>query len=175
MVDIIRRVHHCRKVGSHWEFQFDRKNVFNKVSELSVFYNNRLPETQRANYREIFEGDISMFNNFFTQAIADVVRLTARYYKDWCCCAEVFSPANNIEDDSIFIRMELPKDHSDSMAFVLDIFLHEYIELAILKKWYGIESVAVGIDQDIEDCLKKINEGIHFRERPIRRKIDPLF
>ena len=151
-----------------WEIILKRETLFNNVSLRTNYINDKLPIEHRDDNKILSEDDMAIFNKYLRAGIAEINTILARYYK------REFDDYE-IDDESIYFNLSFVLNAKNSIAFTIKEYLAEFLELYILKRWYGQESKVHGIDYDIAETELKLRAAINYRSTPVRRKAHPIF
>lgn len=155
-----------RDDGSNWEFTFDRKEMFEQASYRSVQIADRYLESQ--DNREMMEDDRDLFDSYYSLALAELMTEIARNL------IKEFSDYN-IDGDKLYITLSMKDYHDDSMSFVLDNYIKEYIITKCLKEWFGPESNNTGVDESVVRIELGLRTALKFRKRAAKLPIHPIF
>jgi len=151
-----------------WEFIIKKQGLFDNVSLRTNYINDRKPVDQRDDNKVLAEDDKALYDKYLKAAIADMNIMLARYYQ------REFDDYE-IDDENIYLSLSLVLTAKHSIAFSLREYIIEFLELYVLKKWFGIESASLGIDAELSEIESKLKSAINYRSVPSRRPIHPMF
>lgn len=154
--------------GKNWDFIINREGIFNNVSLKTNYINDRKVIEQRDDGRVLTEDDKALYEKYFKAAIADLNIILARYYR------REFDDYD-IDDDNIYINLSLGVNFKDSVSFSMKEYIADFLELFILKKWYGPEADSLGISFELIETESKLKSATNYRSSPVRRPINPVF
>lgn len=146
-----------------WTIEIKEEDVFARCTNESLYQAyNRTEENPKGDDIVIQEDDYGQFSVYFGNAIANLHILLARRMDE---------PAYsyNCSGKRIMVfDLHMTDNHDDNMLPILTTHCYEYVVKQVLEQWYH---ASFGSD------LKRleINHCLHYRKKPVRRRIDPLF
>ncbi|MCM1031554.1 MAG: hypothetical protein NC410_08980 [Oscillibacter sp.] len=164
MINIEKR--HRRK---WWKVIIDSDELLNKIS-LDSNYREHAMEEGGEKYI-LMEDDMDLFHKLLHSAMAELWLKIGRMSK------YVPDGINYSEGVTIF-RLEVTRNHDDNMIFSFEEFINDFLINTILKGWYlrnNINEEMLKCDQEAQAALSNVITVVHYRKRPVRRPIDPLF
>ena len=161
-------IHRC-KMLAYWDIEIDSDEVLSRV-------------TRDSNYREhvmsdggekyvLMEDDRALFFRFFRSAVSELWLKLGRMSKR-------VPEGIRYSDDCVRIRLEVGRNHDDNMMFSLIGFIDDFLDAFVLKEWYvrnSLDAEALKCAQSADAALSNVVTVVHYRKRPVRRPIDPLF
>lgn len=164
MINIERR--HRRK---WWELTIDSDEILKHVS-LDSNYREHAMEDGGEKYI-LMEDDRDLFHKLLHSAISELWLKIGRMSK--------FTPeAIKYSDGVTILKLEVTRNHDDNMLFSFEEFVNDFLVNMILKGWYlrnNINEELAKCDQEAQAALSNVITVVHYRKRPVRRPIDPLF
>lgn len=151
-----------------WEFVIKKQGLFDNVSLRTNYINDRKPVEQRDDNKILAEDDMALYDKYLKSAIADMNIMLARYYQ------REFDDYE-IDDENIYLSLSLVLTVKHSVSFSLREYIVEFLELYVLKRWFGTESNTLGIDAELAAVESKLKSAINYRSIPSRRPIHPMF
>lgn len=146
-----------------WTIEINEKEVFRRCTNESLYQAyNRTDENPKGDAIVIQDDDYGRFCAYFGTAIANLHILLARRMMDYpyhCDC----------EGEKVVIFDLLMHDnHDDNMLPILITHCYDYLVRQVLELWFHMEMGSSLTRSEINHCL-------HFRKRPVRRRIGPIF
>lgn len=152
-----------------WTLTIKKGELFARVSNESIYINNRLPESLKNPANEILEGDKPQFDRYYRRAISNTLVVLARYLD-----TEI-TPSSISEDGDLRLDIIPKLDMRDTIAFSIDGYVMEYCEKIILKYWFGhVNSIALGIEKECSEVLENLTSALHYRKKPVSLPIHPV-
>lgn len=164
MIKIERK--HRRK---WWELTIDSEEILKNVS-LDSNYREHAMEEGGEKYI-LMEDDLDLFHKLLHSAISELWLKIGRMSK--------FIPHGiKYSDDVTVLRLEVTRNHDDNMLFSFEEFINDFLVNTVLKGWYlrnNINEELAKCEQGAQVALNNVITVVHYRKRPVRRPIDPLF
>lgn len=104
------------------------------------------------------DDDRDQFRMYYTNAVVTLQLILARRMDE---------PVENNGYDFTF-RLQMHDNHDDNILNVLITRCYAYVVKRVLEQWYHADLGSELDKLEIDHC-------IHYRKKPVRRRVDPLF
>lgn len=164
MINIERE--HQRK---WWKVTIDSEELLNKISLDSNYREHAMKEGGERYI--LVEDDAGLFHKLLHSAMAELwlkIGRMSKYVPDGV----------RYSDDATVFRLEVTRNHDDNMLFSFEEFINDFLVYTILKGWYlrnNMNDEAAKCDEESKMSLSNVVTVVHYRKRPVKRPIDPLF
>lgn len=142
-----------------WNISISEDEVFARCINETLYKTNSIAaEGVNEDGLTMQDDDRDQFRMYYTNAVVTLQMLLARRMDE---------PVENNGYDFTF-RLQMHDNHDDNILNVLIARCYEYVVKRVLEQWYHTD---LGSELD----KLEINHCIHYRKKPVRRRIDPLF
>lgn len=150
-------------ITKNWTVAIKENEIFARCTNESLYQAyNRAEENPKYDAVVIQDDDRGQFRVYFNAAIAGLHMLLARRMDEFpiTSCDE--------EENIVVFNLYMHENHDDNVLPMLINHCNEYVVKKILEQWYHAD-----FGSELERL--EINHCIHYRKRPVRRRIGPLF
>lgn len=149
-----------------WTIEIKEDEVFARCTNESLYQAySRADENRKGDAMVIQEDDRGQFRMYYNIAISKLHMLLARRMDepllDYCGC-------DCDCDRDVTFDLKMHDNHDNNVLPMLINHCYAYVVKIILEQWYRAD-----FGSELERL--EINHCIHYRKRPVRRRIDPLF
>ena len=142
-----------------WTISIEEKEVFSRCTNESLYQAyNRAPENLKGDAVVIQEDDLGQFKLYYSVALADLRMILARRLEE--------SEADYALPSTFVLQMH--DNHDNNIFPVLVNHCYEFLVKRVLEQWYHSN-----FGSELEKL--EINHCLHYRKKPVRRRIGPLF
>ena len=140
-----------------WTINISEDKVFAMCVNESLYQAyNRSSDNPKGDAVVMQEDDKGQFAVYFGVALANLRMLLARRMED--------SPITN--DKTTFV-LQMHDNHDDNILPILIEHCYQYLKKKVLEQWYNAD-----LGSEVEKL--EINHCLHYRKRPVRRRITPM-
>lgn len=146
-----------------WTIEIKEEDVFARCTNESLYQAyNRTEENPKGDDIVIQEDDFGQFHVYYRYALSNLHILLARRL-------ESLPVTTGSEGSRVTVfTMHMHDNHDDNMLPILTTHCYEYVIKQVLEQWYH-----ASFGSELERL--EINHCLHYRKKPVRRRIDPLF
>lgn len=137
-----------------WTIVLSEDEIFSRCVNESLYHvNNRMVEAP-----VIQDDDRAQFGLYLSVAVADLRMMLARRMDE-----QEITPAL-----SLTFKLNMHDNHDNNIFPILVNHCYEFVVKKVLEQWYH-----TSFGSDLERL--EINHCLHYRKKPVRRRIGPLF
>lgn len=137
-----------------WTIVINEDEVFSRCVNESL----NLANSTGDNPYVIQDDDRGQFGVYLSAAVANLRMLLARYMDE----PEI---QTNI---GLTFKLQMHDNHDNNILPILINHCYEYVVRKVLEQWYHVD-----FGSELERL--EINHCLHYRKKPIRRRLDPMF
>lgn len=142
-----------------WTISIDEKEVFSRCTNESLYQAYvRTNDNAKGDEVVIQEDDLGQFHVYYATALANLRMILSRRLAD-----EGINPSLS----SVFV-LQMHDNHDNNILPTLIYHCYEYTIKKVLEQWYHADFGAESERLEINHCL-------HYRKKPVRRRIGPMF
>lgn len=150
-------------ITKSWTISIKESEVFARCTNETLYQAySRTESNPKGDAVVMQDDDKEMFRMYFSNAIANLHMLLARRMFEppyRCGCEEV---------GEVVFELMMHDNHDENMYPILITHCYDYVVRKVLEQWYRA-------DLGSELAKSEINHCLHYRKRPVRRRIGPLF
>lgn len=142
-----------------WTITINEDEVFSRCTNETLYQAySRISDNPKGDAIVIKDEDRGQFNVYLSAAIANLRMLLARYMDE--------SP---IETNlSLTFNLQMHENHDNNVLPILINHCYDYVVKKVLEQWYHA-------DFGSELSKLEINHCLHYRKKPVRRRVGPMF
>lgn len=142
-----------------WTVTLNEDELFARCVNESIYHvENRMGDVPNKDVLIMQDDDRDMFNVYLSSSAAELRLVLARYMGE-----DETSPAIGL-----MYRLYMHDNHDNNIFPVLVNHCYEFVVKRILEQWYH-----TNLGSELEKL--EINHCLHYRKRPVRRRMGPLF
>lgn len=142
-----------------WTININEKEVFSRCTNETLYQAySRTKENSQGDAVVMQEDDLGQFHIYFANALANLRMILARRMDE------------TQADPSLCTQfvLQMHENHDNNILPVLVNHCYEYVVKFILEQWYH-----ANLGSELEKL--EINHCLHYRKKPVRRRLGPLF
>lgn len=144
-----------------WTIEINPSEVFDRCTNESLYQAyNRAEANPKGDAVVIQEDDKGQFNIYFDAALANLQMLLARRMEE--------PPIEDASGLSVIFNLQMHDNHDNSILPILTNHCYGYLVKKVLEQWYHAD-----FGSELERL--EINHCLHYRKKPVRRRVGPLF
>lgn len=141
-----------------WTIEISESEVFARCTNESLYQAYvRTADNAKGDSVVMQEDDLMMFNIYFANAIAGLRMILARRMED----------APSVVNNQITFNLQMHDNNDDNILPILINHCYEYLVKKVLEQWYKAD-----LGSELERL--EINHCLHYRKKPVRRRVAPL-
>ena len=137
-----------------WTVVINEDEVFSRCVNESLYQSNRMGGEGIV----MQDDDRGQFGVYLSAAVANLRMLLARYMEE---------PEMQTNLGLTF-KLQMHDNHDNNILPILINHCYEYVVRKVLEQWYHAD-----FGSELERL--EINHCLHYRKKPIRRRLDPMF
>lgn len=142
-----------------WTVFLNEDEIFSRCVNESLYHvNNRMIEAPNKESLVIQDNDRAQFGIYLSAAAADLRMLLARNMDEHPISSTL----------SLTFKLNMHDNHDNNIFPILVNHCYEFVVKKVLEQWYH-----ASFGSELEKL--EINHCLHYRKKPVRRRIGPLF
>lgn len=154
------------KITKTWVVEIIEDEVLARCTNESLHHvYNRKDTNPKGDALVIQQDDKNVFNMYFDLAIAELHMLLARRMDEPMYSIETSEVASG---KRITFKLNMHDNHDNNVLPMLVAHCYSFVVKKILEQWYH-----ENFGSELERL--EINHCMHYRKKPVRRRVGPLF
>lgn len=142
-----------------WTVTLNEEEIFSRCVNESLYHvTNRMADVPNNEVLIMQDDDREMFSVYLSAAAADLRMILARRMDE-----DATTPAIGLT-----FRLGMHDNHDNNIFPVLVNHCYEFVVKKILEQWYH-----TNLGSELEKL--EINHCLHYRKKPVRRRMGPMF
>lgn len=142
-----------------WTVTLNEEEIFSRCVNESLYHvTNRMADVPNNEVLIMQDDDREMFSVYLSAAAADLRMILARRMDE-----DGMTPAIGLT-----YRLSMHDNHDNNIFPVLVNHCYEFVVKKILEQWYH-----TNLGSELEKL--EINHCLHYRKKPVRRRMGPMF
>lgn len=142
-----------------WNIKISEEEVFSRCTDESLYQAYGRAKEDPIDDTSVMQcDDRGLFRVYYGNALADLGILLARRMEE--------QPASSALD-GIFV-LQMHDNHDNNILPILINHCYGYVVKKVLEQWYHAD-----FGSELERL--EINHCLHYRKKPVRRRVGPLF